>query len=39
MHTFQIIMHRAILYHMLRILKVHFGEFSMVNLALKFTKE
>ena len=31
-------MHRATLYHMLRILKVHFGAFSMVNLALKFTK-
>ena len=31
-------MHRATLYHMLCILKVHFGTFSMVNLALKFTK-
>ena len=32
-------MHRATLYHMLCILKVHFGAFSMVNLALKFTKK
>ena len=31
--------HRATLYHMLCILKVHFGAFSMVNLALKFTKK
>ena len=33
-------MHGATLYHiMLCILKVHFGAFSMVNLALKFTKK
>ena len=32
-------MHRATLYHMLYILKVHFGAFGMVNLALKFTKK
>ena len=32
-------MHHATLYHMLCILKVHFGAFSMVNLAWKFTKK
>ena len=32
-------MYRATLYRMLCILKVHFGAFSMVNLALKFTKK
>ena len=32
-------MHRATLYHMLCILKVHFGALRMVNLALKFTKK
>ena len=32
-------MHRATLYHMLCILKLHFGAFSMVNLAFKFTKK
>ena len=32
-------MHRATLCHTLCILKVHFGAFSMVNLALKFTKK
>ena len=32
-------MHRATLYLMLCILKVHFGAFSMVNLAFKFTKK
>ena len=32
-------MHRATLHHMLCILKVHFGAFNMVNLALKFTKK
>ena len=33
-------MHGATLYHnMLCILKVHFGAFSMVNLAFKFTKQ
>ena len=32
-------MHHATLYHMLCILKVHFGAFTMVNLALKFTKK
>ena len=32
-------MHRATFYHMLCIFKVHFGAFSMVNLALKCTKK
>ena len=32
-------MHRATLYHILCISEVHFGAFSMVNLALKFTKK
>ena len=32
-------MYRVTLYHMLCILKVNFGAFSMVNLALKFTKK
>ena len=32
-------MHRPTLYHMLCILKVHFGASSMVNLASKFTKK
>ena len=38
-HTLIPNMHRATLYHMLCILKVHFGSFSMVNLAFKFTKK
>ena len=38
-HTHIPNMHRATSYHMLCILKVHFGAFSMVNLAWKFTKK